>query len=181
MVDSILLSDIHAHFRRLRNGEVADNLLAQGIRYRLAWGLESYRLKDIAALYTPDAELAETLWKEDVRESKMLATRLYPVGQMTPETAERWSREIPYAEIADQACMNLFARLPFARQLALGWLKGSPMQQYCALQLQLRLEFAEPEFRKKAQEIMADYSQPAWLRAAALRIEHETGRDTPTA
>ncbi|MBR0036023.1 MAG: DNA alkylation repair protein [Bacteroidales bacterium] len=165
------ISEIHAHFRRLRNGEVADNLRAQGICYRLAWGLESYRLKAIAGQYTPNAELAETLWNEDVRESKMLATRLYPIGEMTREKAEAWSLQIPYAEIADQACMNLFARLPFASQLAKDWIMGTRMQQYCALQLKLRLDIDDQELRSKAEVLAADQSLPAWLRSAALRAK----------
>lgn len=170
MVENTVLSEIHAHFRRHRNGEVADNLRAQGITYKLAWGMESYRLKAIAELYTPNAELAESLWNEEVRESKMLATRLYPIEEFSIETANKWSLQIVYAEIADQACMNLFSRVPFALPLALTWLSGTPMQQYCALQLALRLEFNDIRFVESAQMWAADSLQPVWLRAAALRL-----------
>ena len=99
MVDKLVLSAIHARFRQLRNGEVVDNLAAQGITYRLAWGLESYRLREIAQEFAPSAELADALWNEEVRESKMLATRLYPISEMTEEKALGWIAEIKYTEL----------------------------------------------------------------------------------
>lgn len=173
MDETTLLSDIHAQFRRLRCGAVAESLQAQGIRYRLAWGVESYRLKEIAQRYRPDASLAERLWNEETRESRMLATRLYPLESLTEEKAEEWSRQIPYAEIADQACMNLFARAPFAPRLIERWLTGTPMQRYCALQLALRLDYRPTHVVEQAAQMAADALQPAWLRAAAVRFGAE--------
>lgn len=173
------LSKAHAEFRRLRSGELADNLRAQGISYRIIWGLESYRLKEIAQIFLADETLtiegrrllANALWDEDVRESKMLATRLYPTGEMSELLANEWASAIQYTELADQACMNLFARLPFAATLANAWARdeASAMKQYAAMQLALRLDLTE--LRETASAIAQNTANPLWLRHAASRVE----------
>lgn len=176
---TILLSKAHAEFRKLRSGELGDNLRAQGIEYKTIWGLESYRLKGIASYlietYQPTAEeqkaLAEALWKEDVRESKMLATRLYPITEATEPMAQAWATEVKYTEIADQLCMNMLSRLPFASALATQWIDGSEMKQYMALQLALRLELKA--LYPQAQGIAEDSTKPLWLRAVAARCKNE--------
>lgn len=171
MVDKLVLSAIHARFRQLRNGEVVDNLAAQGITYRLAWGLESYRLREIAQEFELSAELAETLWAEDVRESKMLATRLYPIDDMTEEKALGWIADIKYAELADQMCMNLLAKLPFASHLADTLLKAdfrhNPIKTYTALKIATRIECQSDRCLDTANAIISS-DAPLYLKTAAL-------------
>ena len=180
----ILLSKAHAEFRRLRSGELGDNLRAQGISYRVIWGLESYKLKEIAERLLPEvdasakenganpsdyrAAYAQILWEEDVRESKMLATRLYPIDKMAPEVATDWSTSVRYTELADQLCMNLLSRTSFAERLVREWLTSgsSDMQKYKALQIALRLDIAVPQ----AQEMAKDETLPRCIRTAALKL-----------
>lgn len=172
MVDKLVLSSIHARFRQLRNGEVVDNLAIQGIKYRLAWGLESYRLREIANEHEPSVELAEALWEESARESKMLATRLYPIDQMTIDKALAWISVIEYTEIADQICMNLLSRLPFAEQLAEMLLNDyscntEPIKAYISLKLATRIEAKNARCIESANAIM-ESNVPIYLKAAAL-------------
>lgn len=170
-MDKAIISHIHAKFRQLRSGEVADNLKAQGVTYRLAWGVQSYRMRDIAAGLQPDAEVAEYLWNEDVRESKLLAPRLYPIDSMTEETATRWADTTPYVEVADQLAMHLLSRTSFAGHLSEQWLQegNSEMRQYLALMIASRLETLAPGLRDKVQMIAAS-NRPLWIRTAAQRI-----------
>lgn len=176
---TLLISKAHAEFRRLRSGELGDNLRAQGIEYKIIWGLESYRLKEIAAKLMesiqqqagndPDevnrcqTATAQALWAEDVRESRMLAPRLYPADQMTPEEAEVWAKSVRYTELADQLCMHLLSRTPFAESLVRQWITASPMMQYMALQIALRLDLDVPE----AEDIAADTALPMYVRIVA--------------
>lgn len=180
----LLLSKAHAEFRRLRSGELGDNLRAQGISYQIVWGLESYKLKEIAERLLPEVETsaeetgatptelqaayAQTLWEEDVRESKMLATRLYPLAKMTPELATNWSDAVRYTELADQLCMNLLARTSFAEELVHKWIESdsTDMQKYMALQIALRRDIAVPQAAAMAQE----ESLPLCVRTAALKL-----------
>ena len=171
MVDKLVLSAIHARFRQLRNGEVVDNLAAQGITYRLAWGLESYRLREIAQEFAPSAELADALWNEEVRESKMLATRLYPISEMTEEKALGWIAEIKYTELADQICMNMLAKLPFAQQLADDLLNADfctdPIKTYTALKIATRIEWLSDRCLAVAESLI-NSEAPLYLKTAAL-------------
>lgn len=161
------LSRIHAHFRQLRNGEVVDNLATQGITYRIAWGLESYRLKEIASEFEQSAELAEALWAEDVRESKMLATRLFPIAEFSQEMALQWIKEAKYTEIADQLCMNLLAKCPYAEWLISELTDSSDMNLYVALKLATRIGKKSDSLTAKAEETL-NVAAPIFLKTAAL-------------
>lgn len=172
------LSKIHARFRQLRSGEVADILKMQGIEYRLAWGLESYRLKTIAEEVKAEIndeqflkELAETLLAENVRESMMIATRLYPANLLSKEKAESWADGIRYTEQADQACMNLFSKAAFATELVDEWINSEGIKLYMALQLASRLDIDNTKIRNKAKQTAEDATLPMWLRSMANNLQ----------
>ena len=111
------------------------------MNYKLIFGVPIPEIKHIAASHEPDAELARALWKEDVREMKILATLLFPAGSMTQEEALAWMREIPYPEIAEQCCNNLFPTVEQPDQLALKFLadKKSPFGRMCGFLLWTQL------------------------------------------
>ena len=113
----------------------------KGMNYKLIFGVPIPEIKHIAAAHEPDAELARALWKEDVREMKILATLLFPTGSMTQEEALAWMREIPYPEIAEQCCNNLFPTVEQPDQLALKFLadKKSPFGRMCGFLLWAQL------------------------------------------
>ena len=171
MVDKKTISAIHARFRQLRNGEVVDALIAQGINYRLAWGLESYRLREIAQELEPSEELAEYLWNEDVRESKMLATRIYPADMMSIEKAIKWISVTIYPEIADQMCMNLLARMSAAEDIIKSLAKSDPEKEpimvYTAIKLATRIEAKSEELLNLSKSIL-DSNAQIFIKTAAL-------------
>jgi 3-methyladenine DNA glycosylase AlkD len=103
------------------NGVISDSMQKKGMNYRLNYGVDIPKLRIIARKYEADKTLAEMLWVEDVREFKILATMLYPPGDFTKETAEKWVREIPTQEIREQVCRNLFQELSFADALVQEW------------------------------------------------------------
>lgn len=170
MVDKQVISAIHAQFRQLRNGEVVDNLAMQGITYRIAWGLESYHLREIAKTVVPSLELAEYLWNEDVRESKMLATRLFPANEVSVEKALKLIEEARYVEIADQLCMNLFSRMPLAKQLAKALattINDEALKLYSGIKLATRIELKDVELSTLSEELI-NGNAPMFLKTAAL-------------
>lgn len=123
------------------NGVISTSMRQKGMNYKLIFGVPIPEIKHIAAAHEPDAELARTLWKEDVREMKILATLLFPAGSMTQEEALAWMREIPYPEIAEQCCNNLFPTVEQPDQLALKFLadKKSPFGRMCGFLLWAQL------------------------------------------
>lgn len=123
------------------NGVISTSMRQKGMNYKLIFGVPIPEIKHIAAAHEPDAELARALWKEDVREMKILATLLFPAGSMTQEKALAWMREIPYPEIAEQCCNNLFPTVEQPDQLALKFLadKKSPFGRMCGFLLWAQL------------------------------------------
>ena len=75
------------------------------------------RSKDKAA----DHALAQQLWANDTRETRILASMI-DVPQLVSEAQmESWAAEFDYWEICDQCCQNLFEKTPFAYQKAVEW------------------------------------------------------------
>lgn len=111
------LKSIRTRLRLAMNGVISTSMREKGIRYRLNFGVPLPEIRTIAAAYTPDAGLAAALWKEDIREFKILATLLQPSAAFTPEQAVGWVKEIPYPEIAEQASRNLFSKMEASDRL----------------------------------------------------------------
>ena len=112
------IKDIKKEFRAAMNGIASARMREAGAPYRLIFGVELPRLQEIAREFTPNHELAQELWNEHVRESKILATMLMPNERFYPEIAYIWVDEIPTAELAQIATMCLFSRLTYAPSLA---------------------------------------------------------------
>lgn len=124
MTTGDVIKDIRVKLRRSMNGAAAASMRGMGIEYKFNFGVSLPGIKEIAGSYGKDAELAEALWKEDVRELKILATLLYPPSVLKPEDALRWVARVRHQEIAEQLCRNLLQETPFAEELAMRWLSG---------------------------------------------------------
>lgn len=134
------IKGIKRQFRLRMNGPIAASMREKGVCYKVNFGLTYPQIREIALRLQPDVRLAEALWKEDVRESKILATLLFPAERMYREEAERWLTAIPYPEIADYAVMNLFSRLPFAPDFMVECVKSDrPLFRYTGFMLAGRL------------------------------------------
>lgn len=103
---------IRNQLRLAMNGTISSSMRAKGIVYKLNFGVPYPEIRQIARSHTPGAELADALWRENIREFKILATLLYPAAALSPEEALRWVGEIPYMEIAEYAAKQLFANMP---------------------------------------------------------------------
>lgn len=116
-----ILRNIRSDLRMSMNGVTAASMRAKGVGYRMNFGVDIPRLKQIALRYMPDKTLAEVMWKEDVRELKILATMLCPPDRFLKEDADRWVQGTANQEIREQVCKNLFQELPYADELVQGW------------------------------------------------------------
>jgi len=116
------LKDIKTQLRLSMNGAVSQSMREKGLVYKLNFGVELPRIKGIAAAYEKDHALAQALWKEDIRECKILAGLLQPVDTFLPEIADIWVDTMPTVEIAELTSMNLFQHLPYAPAKAFRWI-----------------------------------------------------------
>jgi 3-methyladenine DNA glycosylase AlkD len=116
-----VLRNIRTDLRLTMNGVISTSMRDKGVNYRMNFGVDMLKIKEIAGRYEPGSTLAEVLWKEDVREMKIIATMLYPSASFSKETADRWVKQITNQEMREQACKNLFQELSFAPQLVNEW------------------------------------------------------------
>ena len=140
--------DIKQSFRLMMDGAVAQSMRDKGLTYKLNWGATLPRLQEKAAEIrsaqeaSPSAlyHLAIALWKEEVRECKILATMLMPADEMLSEVTDIWMEQMPSQEIAEQAAFNLWQHLSYAPEKAYQWLASDKeYYQLCGFHVLSRL------------------------------------------
>lgn len=139
------VKEIKQSFRLMMDGSVAQSMRDKGLNYHLNWGATLPRLKakaeelkansprnaTLCSAENSQYDLAIALWKENVRECKILATMLMPPEQMLPGVCDIWMEQIPSQEIAEQAAFNLWQYLPYAPEKAYQWIASD--QEYYQL------------------------------------------------
>ncbi len=125
------VKEIKTQLRLAMNGIVSSHQRSQGLNYKINFGVEIPRLKAIAAERSHERELALTLWKDNIRECKLLAIMLLPKESYS-EVACTWTAEAPYTEIADHLAKNILCTLPDALENALENIKNPEgLFRYC--------------------------------------------------
>ena len=152
------VKEIKQSFRLMMDGAVAQSMRDKGLNYHLNWGATLPRLQakaqEIKAMFN-DSERSEfnvsslmfnlydlsiALWKENVRECKILATMLMPPDEILPEVVDIWQEQIPSQEIAEQLAFNLYQHLPFAAEKAYQWIASDKVyDQLCGFHVLSRL------------------------------------------
>lgn len=112
------IKEIKKRFRLAMNGVVSTIQRRQGLDYKINFGVEINRVKGIADDFEQDASLASALWKENIRESKLMAIFLMPVAEFSPERADEWLADAKFTEIAENVVKHLIAPQPFAAEKA---------------------------------------------------------------
>lgn len=139
------VKEIKQSFRLLMDGKTAQSMRDKGVQYKLNWGASIPMLREMAESLSKDLtlspyDLAIDLWKEDVRECKILATMLMPADEVLPEVIDIWMEQIPSQEMAEQASFNLFQHLPFAARKAYEWMASDKeLYQLCGFLVLTRL------------------------------------------
>ena len=155
-----VVKDIKQSFRLMMDGAVAQSMRDKGLNYHLNWGATIPRLQAKADelknrsssarsqgeksqssnFKFQSSKLAIELWKENVRECKILATMLMPPEEILPEVVDIWQEQIPSQEIAEQLAFNLYQHLPFAAEKAYQWIASDKeYDQLCGFHVLSRL------------------------------------------
>ena len=134
------IKEIKRSFRQMMDGAVAQSMRDKGVDYHLNWGATLPRLRAKADEIGPNYDLAVALWKENVRECKILATMIMPPKEVLPDVIDIWLEQTPTQEIAEQAAFNLYQYLPFAPEKAYTWIAyDKPLFQLCGFHILTRL------------------------------------------
>lgn len=156
------IKEIKKQFRLFMNGVVSQSMREKGLDYKLNFGIELPRLKEIAAKFEKDHEVAQALWKENIRECKILAGLLQPVDTFYPEIADIWVEDMHYPEIAELTCMNLFSHLPYASEKVFQWIADEGEYfQFCGYMLMARLLMNGKELNERAENEFLDQAVTA--------------------
>lgn len=162
-------------FRLMMNGQASQSMREKGLDYHLNWGVPFMQLKQMAADLPQDYDFAIALWKEDIRECKILATLVMPHDKMPEEVAEIWMDQTRSQEMAEMQAFNLYQYVSYAPKLAYRWMAlDNTVKEICAYDIlgRLFMKGQEPnecginEFIDQA--VTALKSPSAGLRHAAM-------------
>ena len=103
--------NIKKDLRASMNGILSARMREAGFPYKLVFGVELTRLQDIPSEYTPDRQLAQKLWNENIRETRLLACMLMPAEEFTHDLADIWGDEISTVEVAQIMATHLMPRM----------------------------------------------------------------------
>lgn len=113
--------EIIARLESLSDPDSIAGMARFGITPEKAYGVRIPQLRAIAKETGRDLALAKRLWRTDTRETRILASLVYPPAEATEELLESWAAVFTYWEICDACCMNLFEKTPFAWTKADEW------------------------------------------------------------
>lgn len=170
--------EIKKQFRLFMNGVVSQSMREKGLDYKLNFGIELPRIKEIAAKFEKNHDVAQALWKENIRECKIMAGLLQPVDTFYPEIADIWVEDMHYPEMAELTVMNLFQHLPYASDKVFEWMASEGEYfQMCGYLLMARLLMRGCELNERAENEFLDQAltalqgeEGAMLRAVATAL-----------
>lgn len=138
------IREIKKMLRATMNGVLSGSMRQQGLTYRVNFGVDQPRLIELSDEIPHTATLAAKLWKEDIRELRLLAPMLMPRDEMDEELALLWIEQLHFAEEAQVLVMHLLCHLPFASDIAFRLVASEqPMSRLVAWLLLGRLFMAQ--------------------------------------
>ena len=166
------VKDIKQSFRQMMDGAIAKSMRDKGVGYKLNWGATLPRLREMAddlvnnqcPMANDRYDLAIALWKENVRECKILATMIMPAEVVLPEVIDIWMEQTDTQEIAEQAAFNLYQYLPYAPEKAYTWMASEKeLYQLCGFHILSRLFMNKQEPNERGINEFIDQALAALL------------------
>ncbi|HCX99484.1 MAG TPA: hypothetical protein DG754_05015 [Bacteroidales bacterium] len=125
-----IIQEINRHM----NGPVSESLTQRGFSYKVNYGVSIPELKNIAAQYNGNHELALALYEEDIRECKLIASMIDDPKKVTGEQIDNWAESFNNHEIVEQVCSNLIWKADCALSRSIEWcLSGDKYLQKAGL------------------------------------------------
>lgn len=166
------LMQIKRSFRLLMNGPTSQSMSQKGIGYKINWGVPFIELKKMASEYGKDYSLAIELWKEDIRECKILATLIMPADEMLPEITDIWMEQVKTQEMAEMLAFNLLQYVNYAPVIAYQWMASElPLYQIAGFQLLARLFVNGQEANERGINEFLDQASTA-LQGDNMGVKH---------
>ena len=166
------LKQIKQSFRLLMNGVASQSMREKGVAYKINWGVPFMSLREMAAEYGKDYELAIELWKEDIRECKILATMIMPAEKMDAELLDVWAESMRTQEVAEMLSFNLLQYVDFAPEVAYTWIAADDeLKQIAGYSLLSRLFMKKQEPNERGINEFLDQCLTA-LQSESMGVRH---------
>ena len=166
------IKEIKQSFRLIMNGQASQSMREKGLDYHLNWGVPFTQLKMMSKEIGKDYHLAIALWKENIRECKILATLLMPPEKMSQEVAEIWMEQTRSQEIAEMQAFNLYQYVSYAPVIAYQWMASDKeVYQICAYDIIARLFMKGQEPNERGSNEFVDQATTA-LKHGSVGVRH---------
>jgi 3-methyladenine DNA glycosylase AlkD len=166
------IKEIKRSFRLMMNGTASRSMREKGLDYHLNWGVSFMDLKQMAEEIGKAYDLAIELWKEDIRECKILATLLMPADKMPVEIAEIWMEQTQSQEMAEMQAFNLYQYVDYAPAMAYKWMASDrEVNQICAYNILSRLFMKGQEPNERGIHEFLDQALTA-MQSGSVGVSH---------
>lgn len=112
-----LLQGIRIQLTRGMDGEVSTQQRQLGLEYKVNFGVNILRLKDIAKDLPHDEELADLMWTSESREMRLLSIMIRDPHSLSHDKVLSIIKETDTLELSEQLVFVLLRRLPYAISL----------------------------------------------------------------
>lgn len=134
MADDKRIGELEALMRRQMNGAVVDSMRAHGIVYPSSYGVSVHTIREIAAPYAPDHELAKLLYAGQLREHKLAAVIIADPDAVTRDELDFWAARIVNTEVAEHLASSLLGKSRIVNAIINRWTQsGEPLVLYAGL------------------------------------------------
>lgn len=111
--------------RERANPSALEGMARYGITPQQTFGVSIPNLRKLAKEIGTNHKLAQQLWRKNNRETRILASMIEDIEQVSEIQMEAWVRCFDYWEICDQCCMNVFEKTRWAYKKAKHWSRKS--------------------------------------------------------
>ena len=166
------IKNIKQSFRLVMNGPASQSMREKGLNYKINWGVPFTTLRDMAAEYGKDYDLAIALFKENIRECKILATMIMPVDKFEADLADLWMEQTDNQELAEMLAFNLLQYTSYAPAIAYNWIAtDNNIYQICGYSILSRLFMNGQELNDRGMDEYLDQAAAA-LRGDNIGLKH---------
>jgi hypothetical protein len=107
--------------RKQMNGAVLDTFRYYGAKYGMNYGVAIHSIREMATEIGTDHSLAEFLYRQQVRELKIIALWIADAKRLTDDQLEFWREGIVNSELAEQAAQGLLCNVEDIDSLVQSW------------------------------------------------------------
>lgn len=120
--------------RKQMNGAVADAMRYYGADYGLNYGVSLPTVREIARREGTNHELAQYLYKQQVRELRLAALHIADAKQISPTDIDSWAEGVINSEVAEEMAFALLRYVESLPEIFDRWTSGeNEMLAYSAL------------------------------------------------